>query len=194
MSEFDFDLWFDGFWSLYDSKYCGGSAQKGAKTAAKAAAKKKVKGEAQGKEIYASLVAQKRYFDDCIKNNQFHARFPMASTWLNQERWSVEIDSHAEMREMAKGEPRSCKCGKPGVISQFEKTKDNDCRSDRYIGSVCLSCHNKAFEKHDWRYHACREKYKEMMDLSKDGGKSLTEQREIAKKFIDRIRSKLNAR
>ena len=191
---FDFDIWFSGFWSLYDADMCGGVEKKGSRDEAIDIAEKLVNDEELGKKIFAALSAQKEYIRDCINHRQDYKKLPAASTWLRKKQWGYDIASHTEMHEKSKRSGASCKCGKPGVISQFEKTKDNDCRSDRYIGSVCLSCHNKAFEKHDWRYHACREKYKEMMDLSKDGGKSLTEQREIAKKFIDRIRSKLNAR
>lgn len=194
MADFDFDQWFSGFWSLYDAKLCGGETQKGSRDEAYLIALELVTTEELGKRVFAGLGAQKTYIQDCMRHCQPYKRLPSASKWLKRKMWGNEIPSHTAMKDKAKAEAGSsiCKCGKPGIINTFEKTREHDARSDRQVGSECLTCHNKAYQPHDWRYLMCRDKYKEMMDLSKQGGKNWEEQREIAKKFINRIRSKLD--
>jgi len=171
--EFNLQIWFDGFWAMYEPKLCKGQAQlKGAKSMAFKAAQKHIKDEETAKKALMALAAQKKYFFECPD----HPRFPMVATWLNQERWTTDIDSHAELKERVSG--KKCRCGKEATLSMPD-------------GMICMDCHAKHAEPRTWRYAACREAYRKMIiDAPEDiqsayGRFKMLAERYLAKKRAD---------
>ena len=105
-----FDEWFEKFWAMYDKKYTDNcSPKKGSKTKAKRAAQNALKRALRSKQMATEqefcemctreLDSQKRYWDDAKRLKKWMPNFPHVSTWFNDERFSMELDSHAELRE-----------------------------------------------------------------------------------------------
>lgn len=110
MTEQSFNDWYEIFWQTYPKDLLHG--KKGAK---EGPFKEKLRGFKQEKrdDILFSLREQVRYYRKLKNAGEDKTKwcFPMVSVWVNQARWSEEIESHAELQE--KIEAKSCKCGKP---------------------------------------------------------------------------------
>jgi len=90
---------FSEFWSSYPNRKGKG-----------AAAKKYEKIDADThKTILLAIEAQKRYRAAAKKTGEFMPEWCMPATWLNQQRWLDEIESHAELKE--KKASKVCHCG-----------------------------------------------------------------------------------
>jgi len=87
---------FDTFWSVYPNKKGKGAARK--------AFEKVMDGndeEALFKDIMLALEAQKKYRNEARSSGEFMPPWKHPSTWLNQECWQDEIDSHADLKQRA---------------------------------------------------------------------------------------------
>ena len=134
-----FDEWFEIFWYSYDKKYTDNcTPKKGAKPLAKRAArnalnryKKDTKKELENfiKECDLALFAQKKYWDEAILLSKWMPNFPMVATWFNQERWGIELDSHAELKESIK-KPAHKQAEKPLLGKVTDINKANEYRAN----------------------------------------------------------------
>lgn len=116
MTGFNYKEWFNNvFWPTYDSKYCGGSAKKGPKSKPLTILESKIKKivaienktmESACNDVLLALQAQIKFYNDAQAKGEWQANFPMVSTWVNQERWSIEIESHSELK--ARHESKTC--------------------------------------------------------------------------------------
>lgn len=123
-SENWFAEWWPIFWGTYNWKHIGmdGSAQKGPRSKALEIAKRKVRSREKAQEILTSLREQIRFREHMVKLGNKQARFPMVTVWLNQERWSTEIDSYSETREAALKPAKQCStpgCNKPVIGPRY---------------------------------------------------------------------------
>lgn len=84
---------FDLFWESYPTKKGKGAAR----TAYEKAMKGNDKDELH-KDIMLAIEAQKRYRTEAKSTGEFIPQWKHPSTWLNQECWSDEIPSHAELK------------------------------------------------------------------------------------------------
>lgn len=134
-----FDMWFEVFWYSYDKKYTDNcTPKKGAKPLAKRAARNALnrytKDTKKGidefiKECDMALLAQKKYWDEASLLNKWMPNFPMVATWFNQERWGIELDSHAELKESIK--KPSHKAGKKPILGTVtDINKANEYRNE----------------------------------------------------------------
>lgn len=98
---------FDLFWSLFPADLCRGAKNKGGKGKARESWDKHVK---DPEMVVSALQAQIRYDRDAKNKGEDVMRWPFASTWLNQSRWDVEIESHAELQQ--RHEAKFCHCGR----------------------------------------------------------------------------------
>jgi len=115
MSEKDFGL----FWSTYPSDLCN---RKGSR---KVAEQKwdKLDAEVQ-QQILVNLRELMRVDRKLKKMGEFVAKWPMVSTWLNQERWQDIVD--IRQSEDMPVECSKCACGQP-----------------TNIGRLCWTCYEK---------------------------------------------------
>ena len=122
-----FEDWYEIFWQTYPKDLLHG--KRGAKEGAFKTKLKNLKPEKRD-EILASLREQIRYYRK-LKNSGEHETkwcFPMVSVWVNQNRWSEEIDSHYELQEKIRAESRQCKCGKEVLGPKF--TECAECHAE----------------------------------------------------------------
>ena len=116
------DDWFAEFWPIFWATYdgkklCGSGQKKGPKSKALEAAKKKIKTKEKAKEVIDSLREQIRFFEHEKKKGEWAAWFPMCVTWINQERWTTEIDSYmSDDRPRNQGPVAQCKYCKTPVL------------------------------------------------------------------------------
>ena len=125
---FNFDEWFysinpktPGFWQRYGQKYCRsvskGSPTKTLETATKAMTKAIKAPTLEGMPKITSpeefahvcdlaLEAQKKYFDQALKSNEWVPSFPKVATWFNDRRWEALIASHTELTQKAVYRPK----------------------------------------------------------------------------------------
>ena len=97
---FNITEWFNNeFWPTYNAKYCGGGSRKGPKSKALVSAKKKIQSQEKATEVLLALREQLRFHKHELESKDWVPNFPMCVTWLNQERWTTEIDSFTEMGE-----------------------------------------------------------------------------------------------
>ena len=133
-----FDDWFLRFWSMYDKKYTDNcSPKKGSKAKAKRAAKNCLKRAlkdrhcATDEDFYTlannALSAQKKYWDDAQRLKKWMPNFPHVSTWFNDDRWDIDLDSHAELREVKDGTPRPkvWKGSNSGKVTDINKARQH---------------------------------------------------------------------
>lgn len=117
MTDYNPEEYFEGVWTWWRlTKYHHGKP--GSKAVALKSWGKKAKTKDLADTIYGSLQAQVRYAADQDKHGQQPDRMPHLSTWLNQDRYSDEIGSHAEIRE--KVEANKCHCGKDVLGPKFK--------------------------------------------------------------------------
>lgn len=118
-----FPTWFATFWGVYNGKkLCGNSTKKGPKTKALESAKRKVKTKEKAKVIIDALRAQIRYHEECKRKGDWQPNFPMVMTWVNQERWSTEIDSHSDIQDKRINPSKQCAepgCNKPVIGPRY---------------------------------------------------------------------------
>lgn len=114
---------FDMFWATYPSDLCGGSRNKGAK----GEAKKRWEKIKDPEKVMESLRAQIRYDKAAKKKGEFVSRWPMASTWLNQERWDCEIDSHYELNRRSEEREKAKVCEVEGCENETHGPKFQLC-------------------------------------------------------------------
>ena len=91
---------FSDFWDMYPSDLCRGSKNKGGRGKAEESWSKHVK---EPEKVILALQAQIKYDRDAQNKGEDVDRWPFASTWLNQGRWDVEIESHAELQQRYEG-------------------------------------------------------------------------------------------
>lgn len=126
---------FDSFWHRYgsgDPDFDG--ADKGPKTKAYEAWLKAIKRTQMDETAFSDMVGHNYSIDAnnrriARKSNKWKARLPMLATWLNQDRWSMDVaqpaSSYAEQEKPAK----ACGCGKEA----FGRSEDG--------GWICKACH-----------------------------------------------------
>ena len=91
---------FADFWDMYPSDLCRGSKNKGGRGKAEESWNKHVK---EPEKVILALQAQIKYDRDAQNKGEDVDRWPFASTWLNQGRWDVEIESHADLQQRYEG-------------------------------------------------------------------------------------------
>lgn len=137
-----------GFWDLYDKKYTDNcSIKKGSKikalTAAKSSCKRALKHckEVKTEEDFfikcnGALRAQQKYWEDAKRHKKWMPWFPHAVTWLNGDRWDIEVDSHADLREQADSKPFHKTGKKPvlGKVTDIETVRKQRAKLKQMVG------------------------------------------------------------
>lgn len=163
MSEWIVQDWFNNeFWPLYDAKYCGGGSKKGPKSKALESCKKKIKTPEKALEVILALREQIRYFNKAQSMGKWQPNFPMVMTWVNQERWTTEIDSFTDGVNPIPQELGRCEmCSKPvhgpkynrcGEHLNYEEHKEKTINWLKDKGLMKL----KTESAHEWHMR-CRE-------------------------------------
>ena len=119
----DFNEGFETFWATYPLN----SFKKGAKSKAKKAYDKKVKTQEQAYMVIEALRAQMRYRKESIAKGTWMPDFCMPSTWMNQDRFDIEIPSHSEIKAKT---ATNCKCGAKADFGPR-------------FGNLCYDCYEK---------------------------------------------------
>ena len=115
---------FDTLWKTYPMDLC---SRKGSKKEALKSYDKLMKGleaeeaEKMHSKILTGLREWMRYDRSEVKQNRFVPKWPMVSTWLNQERF--ELDDIPQSGDKPESTARECKCGKPVAVGRL----CNDC-------------------------------------------------------------------
>lgn len=155
---------FNDCWAMWRNKKNKGAAQKKWESM-------KIDKELEDR-IKLAIGAQNRDFEKRNVSNQYIRMF---ATWLNQRGWDDEIEAVMQTRQIT---PKSCKCGKEVKVNYPD-------------GGLCIDCHDKKYEQHDWRYHACRDQYI-TMGLKRHPEEAVSAHmlrvRAIGQKLIDMIR------
>lgn len=126
---------FEAFWHRYGSGDPDFDAtQKGPKTKANEAWKKAVKRIGGTEESAAqtithgySLLAQNR--KNARHAKKWVARLPMLTTWLNQDRWSMDVDAPSSSYAEEERKEKKCACG-----GDFYGRSETG-------GIICKKCH-----------------------------------------------------
>jgi len=110
---------FDEFWAKYPGK-------KVAKPKCKLKYDKL--SDDEHKKVMLAIQAQSRYRAAAAKQNEFVAEWCNTQTFINQQRWYDEIESHAELKE--KSEAKKCHCGNdwPCEKHYYDTIKSTDWR------------------------------------------------------------------
>jgi hypothetical protein len=103
MTDFNFDEWFELFWKTYPSDLLHNT--KGPKEGPwRDKFKSRVKTPEKAEEIISSLREQMRFRRKQKESGEHKSKWcmPMVSVWCNQCRWSEEIPSYTEIKEIPK--------------------------------------------------------------------------------------------
>jgi hypothetical protein len=101
--KFNPEIEFSKLWVAYDGKVlCGNSSKKGSPENALNSYKKKIKDQVFADKVLFALIEQKKHHVKEVAKGEFVANFPMVSVWLNQSRWSIEIDKEPTHEERSK--------------------------------------------------------------------------------------------
>ena len=116
---------FDQFWNMYggrDAKLCEGTKNKGPKGKALESWKKNVENVVEPEKVLLALEAQVRFDKAAKAAGKWVSRWPMAVTWLNQNRWDCEIESHEQLQTQTR-EAKQCEmegCNEPVLGPRYK--------------------------------------------------------------------------
>ena len=135
---------FDEFWNKYRELNKTGKAK--AKDSYDKAEKKWCKREEKdadefSRHVLHNLFLEQEHKKKLRKAGEFVPSWPMASTWLNQERYDDEWEqSSSELNEKAKKRSPDCECGKPSTIQGMCDDCYNTKNPNRYQDELRAKC------------------------------------------------------